>query len=82
MHSQKISKFVQQQWKKMTAEEKQVYHVQSNENCANYEREKHEFDVIKFKNRDQEADHVQVLSSVKARREIKNKEKEAKLLAE
>ena len=47
MHSIKISKIVQQQWKKMSAKEKEMYHNQSNDNLAEYEVQKQEFDTQK-----------------------------------
>lgn len=65
----------------MSAEEKQFYLEQSNTNRANYEREKHEFDVLKLK-KQQEEKNLHVVSAVKARREQKAIEKEQKILAE
>ena len=86
MHSIKISKIVQQQWKKMSADEKAQYLNQSNENRAAYEKEKHEFEVNRHEKAKEQGrcstDEIQVISAVKARREIKAQEKEAKVRAE
>ena len=78
LHSSKISKLVQHQWKQMSRDEKARYMLQSQQNRHQYEEQRTNYESQKkllssTKNSPQE---LHALQSIKERREKKQREKQ------